>query len=86
MIEDVFQRRHYDPHWAEREYARGGARDDLGIETLSEGILADLLPGINNQTRRACYYFFWAWVLRDFVQDRDLTHNQCHSGWLVSCC
>ena len=37
----------YDPQWTEREYTRGGSRDDLGIETLSEAILADLLPGIN---------------------------------------
>ena len=44
---------HYDPARTEREYSEGGARDDLGIEILSESILADLLPGINNQTHRA---------------------------------
>ncbi|MCC6955204.1 MAG: hypothetical protein IT316_00330 [Anaerolineales bacterium] len=66
----------FDPHWTEREYPAGGARDDLGIETLGEAILADLLPGINNQTSRARYFSFWAWVLRDFIRDTDLTHNQ----------
>jgi hypothetical protein len=66
----------YDPHWTEIEYKRGGGRDFLGIETLSEGILADLLPGINNQTRRARYYSFWAWMLRDFILDPDATHTQ----------
>jgi hypothetical protein len=78
VVDIVFQREKYDPHWIEREYARGGARDDLGIETLSEGILADLLPGINNQTRRARYYSFWAWVLRDFILDSDVTHTQAN--------
>lgn len=78
MVDSVFQREKHDPHWTEREYARGGARDDLGIETLSEGILADLLPGVNNQTHRARYYSFWAWVLRDFILDPDVVHTQAN--------
>ncbi len=76
MIDHAFLREHYDPHWTEIEYKRGGGRDFLGIETLSEGILADLLPGINNQTRRARYYSFWAWMLHDFIYDKDATHTQ----------
>jgi hypothetical protein len=66
----------YDPHWTEREFSAGGSRDDLGIETLGQAILSDLLPGVNNQTRRARYYSFWAWVLRDFINDRDTKHTQ----------
>jgi len=66
----------YDPLWTEVEYRRVGGRDFLGVETLSEGILADLLPGINNQTSRARYYSFWAWVLRDFIRDNDAKHTQ----------
>ena len=66
----------YDPHWTSPQFSRGGARDALGVETLSEAILADLLPGINNQTSRARYYSFWAWVLRDFILDPDATHTQ----------
>lgn len=75
MERDVLDRM-YDPQWTEIEYKRGGGRDFLGIETLSEGILADLLPGINNQTRRARYYSFWAWMLRDFILDQDASHTQ----------
>ena len=73
----IATRQTYDPNWTEPEYglaARG--RDFLGIETLSEAILADLLPGINNQTRRARYYSFWAWMLRDFIRDAGATHTQ----------
>ena len=66
----------YNPQWTERELSRGGSRDDLGIETLSESILADLLPGINNGTLRARYYSFWAWALRDFIYDDSATHTQ----------
>lgn len=69
----------YDPRWTEPEFGRGGGRDNLGLEALSESILADLLPGINNQTRRARYYSFWAWVLRDFILDRDAVHTE--DGW-----
>lgn len=47
----------YDPDWIEQEYNTSGARDDLSVETSSETILADLLPGINNQTRRVRYYW-----------------------------
>lgn len=65
-----------DPEWTEKEYRHGGSRDDLGIETLGESILADLLPGINNQTDRARYYSFWAWVLRDFINDPHAQHTQ----------
>ncbi len=60
MVDQVSLLGRYDPHWTEREYTRGGSRDDLGIETLSQAIVADLLPRINNQTRRGRYYFFWA--------------------------
>ena len=74
----MFNRKSFDPHWTEIEYNPGGSRDDLGIETLSEAILADLLPGINNQTRRARYYSFWAWVLRDFINDPDVFHDQAN--------
>lgn len=66
----------YDPQWTQPEYNPGGSRDALGIETLSESILADLLPGINNQTRRARYYSFWAWTLYDFIHDHAATHTQ----------
>jgi len=76
MLDSIYPHKEFDPEWTELEYSRGGARDDLGIETLSESILADLLPGINNQTRRARYYSFWAWVLRDFILDSDATHTQ----------
>ena len=73
----------FDPHWTEKEYNPGGSRDDLGIETLGESILSDLLPGINNQTRRARYYSFWAWVLRDFINDPDTKHTQSNLyAWL----
>lgn len=47
-----------DPEWTQTEYPEGGGRDALGIETLSESILSDLLPGITNQTRRVRYYSF----------------------------
>lgn len=40
MIDQVSLPKRHDPCWIEREYARGGSRDDLGIETLSEAILA----------------------------------------------
>jgi len=76
MIDYALQSGQFDPHWTELEYAQAGARDNLRIESLSETILADLLPGINNQTRRARYYSFWAWVLRDFILDPDATHDQ----------
>lgn len=76
MHDSTYPYKEIDPEWTELEYSRGGARDDLGIETLSESILADLLPGINNQTRRARYYSFWAWVLHDFIKDPDTFHNQ----------
>ncbi len=66
----------YDPQWTQLEYSAGGGRDDLGAETLGESILADLLPGINNQTRRARYYSFWAWALRDFILDKNAVHTQ----------
>ena len=66
----------HDPQWTEKEFSTGGSRDDLGLETLGESILSDLLPGINNQTRRARYYSFWAWVLRDFINDSDTKHTQ----------
>lgn len=66
----------YDPAWSEVEYLPGGARDALRLETVGEAILEDLLPGINNQTRRARYYSFWAWVLHEFIRDEDAVHNQ----------
>lgn len=66
----------FDPQWTEPEYRAGGARDDLGIETLSETITADLMPGINNATRRARYYSFWAWALNDFINDQNAHHTQ----------
>jgi hypothetical protein len=72
----------FDPHWTEQIYDAGNARDDLGLETLSESILSDLLPGINNQTRWARYYSFWAWVLRDFIQDPQANHT--HAGSLCA--
>src|SRR5438128_12672819 len=65
----------YDPHWTQAEYSAGGGRDALGIETFSESILSELLPGITNQARRARYYAFWAWVLRDFIRDDRATHT-----------
>ncbi len=49
MITQLIHQERYDPHWTEIEYKsvlRG--RDFLGVETLSESILVDLLPGINN--------------------------------------
>jgi len=72
----AFHRRPIDPYWTSPSFPTGGARDALGIETLSEGILADLLPGINNQTSRARYYSFWAWVVHDFILDPTTTHTQ----------
>lgn len=66
----------YDPSWSEVEYLPGGARDALRLETVGEAILEDLLPGINDQTRRARYYSFWAWVLHEFIRDEDAVHNQ----------
>ena len=66
----------YDPQWTTVVYIPGGSRDALGIETLSEAILADLLPGINNQTRRARYYSFWAWALHGFIHDPAAIHTQ----------
>jgi len=71
----------FDPIWTEKEFNKGGARDDLGIETLGESILADLLPGINNQTRRARYYSFWAWVLNGFIQDTDAKPHTQSKFW-----
>lgn len=70
------QRRPIDPYWTSLGFAAGGARDALGVETLGEAILADLLPGINNQTSRARYYSFWAWVVRDFILDPSVAHTQ----------
>ena len=72
----LLERKLHDPHWTSPQFSEGGARDALGVETLSEAILADLLPGINNQTGRARYYSFWAWVLRDFILDERATHTQ----------
>jgi hypothetical protein len=73
----------WDPQWTDAQYLPGGARDDLGVETLSESILADLLPGINNQTRRARYYSFWAWALHGLILDRDAVHTQAgFYNWL----
>ena len=71
----------FDPDWTDQEYRAGGARDDLGIETLSEAILADLLPGINNQTRRARYYSFWAWALHGFINDANIQHHTQSKFW-----
>lgn len=71
----------YDPKWTAQEYNPGGARDDLGIETLSETILADLLPGINNQTHRARYYSFWAWALHGFINDLDVQPHTQDKFW-----
>lgn len=71
----------FDPSWTEQEFSKGGARDDLGIETLSESILADLLPGINNQTRRARYYSFWAWALHGFIQDPKVEPHTQAKFW-----
>ena len=83
MIDNLLNGDRHDPQWTEYEYGRGGARDNLGIETLSESILSDLLPGINNATRRARYYSFWAWVLRDFILDPDTIHTQSSfTEWL----
>ncbi len=31
--------------------------------------------GINNQTRRARYYSFWAWALNEFRNDENAEHN-----------
>ena len=70
MEEIIALRGTHDPQWTQAEYKPGGGRDALGIETLSESILSELLPGITNQTRRARYYAFWAWVLRDFIRDK----------------
>lgn len=56
-----------DPVWTESHFPRGGARDALRLETTGEAILEELLPGINTVTRRARYYSFWAWVLREFI-------------------
>lgn len=85
MVNQHLFRESYDPQWTEVEYRRVGGRDFLGVETLSEGILADLLPGINNQTRRARYYSFWAWVLHDFIHDPDAPHTQAgFYEWLRS--
>ncbi len=66
----------FDPHWTEIAFATSRGRDALGIETLSESLLADMLPGINNQTLRARYYSFWAWALRDFIKDKNARHTQ----------
>ena len=85
MVDQVSLLGRYDPHWTEREYTRGGSRDDPGIETLSQAIVADLLPRINNQTRRARYYSFWAWVLHGFIYDEDATPTQAgFYRWLRS--
>lgn len=65
-----------DPLWSEKEYDRGGARDALRLETAGEAILEDLLPGINNGTQRARYYSFWAWVLHEFIRDKEAVHNR----------
>ena len=66
----------YDPDWSEVEYLPGGSRDALGMESFGELILESLLPGINNQTRRARYYSFWAWVLHGFIHDESASHTQ----------
>jgi hypothetical protein len=66
----------HDPAWSEVEYPRGGARDALRLETAGEAMLEDLLPGINNGTQRARYYSFWAWVLHEFIRDKDAIHTQ----------
>jgi len=71
----------YDPAWTEQEFYAAGARDDLGIETLGEAILADLLPGINNQNRRARYYSFWAWALKSFIEDPDAQPHTQSKFW-----
>lgn len=65
-----------NPLWSEVEYSPGGARDALRLETASEAILEDLLPGINNGTQRARYYSFWAWALHEFIRDEGAVHDQ----------
>ena len=66
----------YDPYWTEMAFSSGRGRDALGIETHGELILTHLLPGINNQTSRARYYSFWAWCLRDFIEDPNAGHTR----------
>lgn len=66
----------HDPVWSEEEYLPGRSQDALGMENFGEQMLGDLLPGINNQTRRARYYSFWAWVLHGFIHDESASHTQ----------
>jgi len=48
--------------------------DPLGLQTTSEAIYANLLPGISNLTNRLRYYGFYCWLI-DFYQKKEKKGN-----------
>lgn len=52
--------------------------DHLGVQLVSAGIYAQLVPGVSNVTDRARYFSFHPWVLHSFVQGAA---DRTPDGW-----
>jgi len=63
------------PVWVEKVGIQSG-RDHLGLESVGESMLEDLLSGISNITQRIRYCSFFSWVLKKFFESSSPKDNK----------
>jgi hypothetical protein len=63
-----------EPRWTKRIILNGRARDPLGLSTLSEFLVSDLLPGFTVMTSYARNYVFYCWA----IQQANKTNSQSY--------
>ncbi len=59
------------PNWTEDTSEEAGGRDFLGLQSVGEAILDDLLPGLTNSTVHPRYYAFFTWAFK-VANDTDV--------------
>ena len=71
------------PEWIESTLVQRDGRDPLGLQTTTQDrLMPALLPDINELTRRARYFSFYAFLLGQFEDDRGTATRTALSSYI----
>lgn len=68
------------PTWTKRIILNGRALDPLGLSTLSEFLVSELLPGFTVMTSRARNYVFYCWAIQQATKANPQSYRQFTSA------
>jgi hypothetical protein len=72
-----------EPRWVERTFRRTEGRDPIGMQTITiDRIMPVLMPGILALTRRARYFSFYCFLLKEYQDRRQTATNSALSQFI----